>query len=418
MSNQFNTVEELYAVVIGVLFKDEGKVSTAKFNKIIKEYGLDRINIQELKDIVQEVRDTDYLNDIKDKALEGTITLGDLQAVDGEKPFNGNDYWKTVSTYVVENERHLSHLRELRKHNREGAYLNILMDDLKKELKKDLNGKPLIQQTQLQEIKDSEKHLVVCLSDWHIGFTNNDYHNGGYNYDTLVDRLEQFIAETIETIKERNINDVTVFFIGDLVEHVNMRDVNQAFDTEFTLAEQISKGTRLLADVLDTLREYTPGSLTFGMIGGNHDRMQGNKNQKIYNDNVAYIVLDTLLMLKEQDVLKGINIIDNLHDIYTIRHTVANKNILVNHGDGLKGKGNHINKFIETEPIDLLLTGHVHHFSVKQEDFNRMHIVASSPMGYNNYAKELHLSKTMPSQQLIVLDNKVKDVEIKTVFLD
>src|SRR5699024_11439214 len=127
------------------------------------------------------------------------------------------------------------------------------------------------------------------------------------------------------------------------------------------------------------------------MIGGNHDRMQGNKNQKIYNDNVAYIVLDSLFLLQEQGILDGIEIIDNRSDVYNIKDTVAGKNIIVNHRDGLKGKGNHITKFIEDKHIDLLITGHVHHFSMKQEDFNRMHIVASSPMGYNRW--EEHTSE-------------------------
>ena len=115
-----------------------------------------------------------------------------------------------------------------------------------------------------------------------------------------------------------------------------MRSVNQAFDTEFTLAEQITKGTRLLIDVLSQISEVTEGNLRFGIVGGNHDRLQGNKNEKIYNDNVAYITLDTMLNLQELGVLNGIEIIDNREDIYTIEDVVANQRIVVNHGDNLK----------------------------------------------------------------------------------
>ena len=416
MDNKFTTVEELYAVVIGVQLKDEGKVVSAKFNKIIGELGLDRVSVNDIKDIVEEIRNDEYLTELKNNAIEGKITLGDLRSVEDKKVFNGNDYHKVVSTYVTENEKVLSDLREIRRHNKEGAYLQMLIEGLKDSLVDELDGKSYID----KEIVDSsgEKELVVLLSDFHLGYVNRDLTHGGYSFSILKKRLNQFMQETVLTIQERNINNVTVYFVGDLVEHINMREVNQAFDTEFTLAEQISKGTKVLVDILGTLSEHIKGNLRFGMIGGNHDRLQGNKNHKVYNDNVSYIVLDTLFLLQETGALQGITLIDNREDVYTIRDNVAGKEIIVNHGDFLKGKGNHINKFIIDKAIDLLITGHVHHFSARQEDFARMHIVASSPMGYNNYAKELNLSKTKPSQQLVILDNNVEDIEIKTVFLD
>lgn len=196
-----------------------------------------------------------------------------------------------------------------------------------------------------------------------------------------------------------------------------MRSVNQAFDTEFTLAEQITKGTRLLIDVLSQISEVAEGNLRFGIVGGNHDRLQGNKNEKIYNDNVAYITLDTMLNLQELGVLNGIEIIDNREDIYTIEDVVANQRIVVNHGDNLKGNVNHIPKFIKDQVFDLLITGHVHHLRVKQEDYNRQHITVGSTIGYNTYSKELHLSKTTPSQQLLFLEHESKDIELKTVYL-
>ena len=70
MENQFNTLEELYAVIIGVLGKEEGKIVSSKFNKVINEYGLDKVSVAELKDIVNDVRENSYLNDLKNQALD------------------------------------------------------------------------------------------------------------------------------------------------------------------------------------------------------------------------------------------------------------------------------------------------------------------------------------------------------------
>lgn len=415
--SKYKTIEEVQAVIIGVLFKDEGKIVTSKFNKITREFGLDRIGRDDLKEIVEDIRKDEYLNELKNKAIKGKVTLGDLKDVADNQVFEGNNYHEEVSTYVVAKEKELSHLREQRKHNRHTAYPQIMFDELKEHMIKELKGETLVEHHGSKaSINDTE--LIVLLSDFHIGSIVSDMTNGKYDFEVLKSRLNHFIDTTVKEIEDRDISNVTVYFVGDLVEHINMRDVNQAFETEFTLAEQISKGTRLLIDILNSLSDVVTGELRFGIIGGNHDRMQGNKNQKIYNDNVAYIVLDSLLLFQENGLLNGVDIIDNREDIYTIRDTFGGKSIIINHGDGLKGKGNHINKFILDSHIDLLITGHVHHFSVKQEDFNRMHIVASSPMGYNNYAKELHLSKTKPSQQLLFLNKENKDIDIKTVFLD
>lgn len=415
--SKYKTIEEVQAVIIGVLFKDEGKIVTSKFNKITREFGLDRIGKDDLKEIVEDIRQDEYLNELKNKAIKGKVTLGDLKDVADNQVFEGNNYHEEVSTYVVAKEKELSHLREQRKHNRHTAYPQIMFDELKEHMIKELKGETLVEHHGSKATID-DTELIVLLSDFHIGSIVSDMTNGKYDFEVLKSRLNHFIDTTVKEIEDRDISNVTVYFVGDLVEHINMRDVNQAFETEFTLAEQISKGTRLLIDILNVLSDVVTGELRFGIIGGNHDRMQGNKNQKIYNDNIAYVVLDSLLLFQENGLLNGVDIIDNREDIYTIRDTFGGKSIIINHGDGLKGKGNHINKFILDSHIDLLITGHVHHFSVKQEDFNRMHIVASSPMGYNNYAKELHLSKTKPSQQLLFVNKENKDIDIKTVFLD
>lgn len=414
--SKYKTIEEVQAVIIGVLFKDEGKIVTSKFNKITREFGLDRVGRDDLKEIVEDIRKDEYLNELKNKAIKGKVTLGDLKDVADNQVFEGNNYHEEVSTYVVAKEKELSHLREQRKHNRHTAYPQIMFDELKEHMIKELKGETLVEHHG-SKVNINDTELIVLLSDFHVGNVTTDMSNK-YNFEVLKSRLNHFIDTTVKEIEDRDISNVTVYFVGDLVEHINMRDVNQAFETEFTLAEQISKGTRLLIDILNALSDVVTGELRFGIIGGNHDRMQGNKNQKIYNDNIAYVVLDSLLLFQENGLLNGVDIIDNREDIYTIRDTFGGKSIIINHGDGLKGKGNHINKFILDSHIDLLITGHVHHFSVKQEDFNRMHIVASSPMGYNNYAKELHLSKTKPSQQLLFLNKENKDIDIKTVFLD
>ena len=169
--SRFNTVEELYAIVIGVLGKEEGKIVLTKFNKIIKELGLDKVNSSEFVDIVDTVRENEYLNSLKNSALSGEFGLGDLRSVDDRKVFTGNDYFKTVSTYVTENERTLSQQREFRKYAKQGAHINILMEDLKKSIIRDLQPMNTLLESQFYNYVNTEKEksMVVLLSDFHIG---------------------------------------------------------------------------------------------------------------------------------------------------------------------------------------------------------------------------------------------------------
>lgn len=413
---KFNTVEEVYAVVFGVLLRDEGKIVSSKFNKIINELGLDRVRAKEIQEIYNEIDADDYLADIKEQATDGEITLDTVEGVTGDKPFKDKKLVDTVSSYVVDNKRRLAELREVRKQQEPHAYTTILMQDLREDFKS--IEEPILDRESGITIKESnDKELVVLLSDWHIGYQFKDSKTGGYNFEILKERIQHFINKTVKEILERDIRNVTIYFVGDLIEHVSMRNVNQAFDTEFTLSEQITKGTRLLIDVIQQISDVTEGNLKFGMIGGNHDRLQGNKNEKIYNDNVAYIVLDTLINLQELELFNGIEIIDNRDDVYTIEDQVCVKNIIVNHGDTLKGNVNHIPKFIKDQVFDILITGHVHHLKVKQEDYTRQHITVGSTIGYNTYSKELNLSRTAPSQQLLFLEHNSSDVELKTVYL-
>ena len=414
---EFKTVEEVYSALFGNLLRDEGKIVSSKFNKLLGELGLDKVSAKFLQEVYNEITEDEYLDSIKDQAIDGKIKLEDINAIDGSKPFEKVSKVEAISTYVTDDKRRLSSLREIRRQQEPHAYFNMLVQDLERDIKQELKH-PVIEH--VEKNKAGREHLVILLSDWHLGYVIKDSKTGGYNYTILKNRLSEFLAVTKEEIykREDTLKSITIYFVGDLVEHVNMRNVNQAFDTEFTLSEQISKGTRLLIDTIKSIASSFDGQVRFGMVGGNHDRLQGNKNEKIYNDNVAYIVLSTLLMLKENGLLNGIDIINNLEDVYTIEDNVGYTNIIVNHGDNLKGNVNHIPKFIKDHVFDILITGHVHHFKTKQEDYHRQHITVGSTIGYNNYSKELNLSRTSPSQQLLFLDEGSHDVTIKTVYLD
>ena len=419
MENIYREPEQVSAIIFGHLVKTFGKVTVTNMNKLLVELGYDRINAKELNELASSLGENPELGTLVDKAVSGEITLEMLENYyTEEKVYETKSLHDVITPYQVEHQRVLADNRAFNKIQREGAFTKILFEDLKADLKKEFASlaKPNYNFVHKVDTSDSGIELIVTLADFHVGSLVENSYTGGYNFNILLDRLAQYLQEVKEMASLYNVERIHIYNIGDSVENLSMRPVNQAFETEFTMSEQISKATRVLTDFIQQVEKLAP--VTYGMVGGNHCRMQGNKNDKVYNDSAAYIILDTLFLLQEQGLLQRTELVDNRHDVYSFETTVQGKVIKVTHGDNLKAVGSNIPKFIKTHAIDYLITGHVHNMKTIQEDFDRIHFVVSSIMGANNYSKELLLNESKPSQTLLVLSKKLKGPIIHPVFLD
>ena len=416
--NQLDNPDVIRAVIIGNLQRTFNKVQVGKYNKLAIDFDLEKETLASLKELILEMGEDDELNKIYLASSRGEIDLDDLRKEFGK---DNDNVFDVLSPYVVENTAVLARNREFSKLQREGAYLDHLISGMKDGLLKEWSGKkafrylnPMVKAKK----EESDRELLLCLSDWHIGALVNNMDTGGYNFDIFNKRLEKMLEETLRVAKEQGIKRIHVYHIGDIIEHINMRNVNQAFEAEFPATEQIAKGVRVVADVVNTLAGYG-FDVTFGMVGGNHDRFQGNKNDKIHNDNVAYLVIDQLIFLQELGAIDPeVELIDNRSDVYSFKDTVAGKRIKVTHGDNEGKKVDvKIPKHIKDEVIDYLIMGHIHTTRIIQEDFSRFHVYVGSPMGANNYSAENNLPTTSPAQLLMVLDKNHNTPQFMPVFL-
>lgn len=426
MSNENLTPEEIallhteegaYAVIMGYLKAERGKIAPSVFNKFALQLGHSKMNKQDLIEFAKTMQDNPVLYSIYSKSYERKVTLEEVTHT--VQAFNGEDevlkitepeVFSQVTSFLIDNEDNNARLRELRKLQREGVYMNILMENLKKHLVDELKGMPRAKyiKTEVPEPQTGDKHLVLLFADWHIGALVFNEETGGYNFVKLTGKVQNIVTQILQITRTLDIKHVYCFHLGDVQEHIDMRNVNQAFEAEFPATEQIAKGTRLITDVLMTLSKEV--HVTFGMVAGNHDRFSGNKDDKIYNDNSVYIILDTLFLLKETfGQLPNVTLIDNRKDTYEFTIKVAGKNIKVKHGDHERKQNDvKIPKHIKTEQIDFLIMGHIHTTRIVQEDFSRFHIYVGSPMGGNNYSKELNLPTTQGAQMLMVLTEGMK----------
>lgn len=408
-----STEEGAYAVIMGYLKAERGKIAPSIFNKIAAQVGHSKLTKGDLIEFAKTMQENPVLYSIYSKSYKRTIKLDDItHAVVTDLEGNTttlqvpeNDVFAQLTNYVIANEDNNARLRELRKLQREGVYMNILMDNLKKHLVEELKGMPRAKyiKTEVPEPKTGDKHLILLFADWHIGALVYNEQTGGYDFVKLVGKIQKIVTQVLEIVRTYDLKHVYCFHLGDVQEHIDMRNVNQAFEAEMPATEQIAKGTRLITDVLMTLSKEV--HVTFGMVAGNHDRFSGNKDDKVYNDNSVYVILDTLFLIQEKfGGIPNVTLIDNRKDTYEFIIKIAGKNIKVKHGDHERKKEDvKIPKHIKEEQIDFLIMGHIHTNRIIQEDYKRFHVYVGSPMGGNNYSKELNLPTTFGSQMLMVL---------------
>lgn len=400
------TKEGAFAVIMGYLKSERGKIAPSVFNKLSDALGYDKVKKADLIAMAKMIAEDSDLEGLYQKGYRREIFLSEIPSSD-TRGLEEGDLFKQVTSYLIANEDNNARLRELRKLQREGVYQKLLMDNVKAHLTEELKGMPrakYLQTTVPEAPNPGDKSLILLLADWHVGALVFNEATGGYNFSKLTGQVQDILVRTLDIIRLLNVKHVYVFHLGDAIEHVSMRNVNQAFDSEFPATEQIAKATRLMTDMLISLSKEV--NVTFGIVAGNHDRFEGNKNDKIYNDNAAYLILDTLFLLQDTfGQLPNVTLIDNRNDTYEFIIKVAGKNIKVVHGDHeKKSDGRKIPKHIKEIVIDFLFMGHIHTTGITQEDFARFHAYVGTPMGSNSYSKENNFPTTAASQMIVILE--------------
>ena len=265
----------------------------------------------------------------------------------------------------------------------------------------------------------TQKTIVAFVTDWHIGATVHGVNGNDYNLDIAKARMKEYTETLLKQIKRKNPERVVILHGGDFVEAVDHRNINQAFDAQLNATEQLSEATRMFIELIDSV--VTTGTkVTVGLVGGNHDRFTSNKKEAIYNDNLAYNVLDIVKLMQETGHWDNnqLDIIDNSHDVYSLELPIYSKTIRLVHGDFLKRGDYKIASQIKDHPINMLLYGHLHSFKVVQEDINQLSIMAGSLQGNNSYSKQLGTPDSRANQLILTFDEWEQVPLIQPVFFE
>lgn len=393
------------AKIAGTLVRNEGKISTSRFNRAFTSLGYERVSAYDLKHYMTLIQEDENLYQVYNEALQGEAESVSIDEVKISTP----DVVPPITADIVDREFNKAAIRNYRKTQRQGAIQeglsNMVADRLAEELVKVARTDENYYKESPLNFVQGENTLIIALSDWHIGATVKAVNGNSYNVEIAKERLARVMSEAKRVIEDSKVEDVYIVFLGDAVENTSMRNINQAFDAEIDMAEQIALATRMLVEFIKGISEVV-NKVTVAVIGGNHDRYTPNKKEAIYNDNVAYNILDSLLMLQEYGGLsRGIKIIDNRYDIYSAEFTVYDKTIRLVHGDNLPNNDKpKIPVMIKDHPIDYVFFGHYHSSKIIQENGSATGIMVGSLQGNNTYSKQLNLPDSRASQTMVLFN--------------
>lgn len=411
-----DSYEGTIATIFGYLQRSKGKVGLTDVNKILKSLKFNRIKRVHFEQLIKEVDNNKELREVSIQAIDGNIGLDDLKLSNGNKPNKSLDenLDSVLTPYQRTHQRVLDNSREYRSATKTEARYQNMMEDMFNKLSEDINHANIYEDIPDVIVgDDSKKSLLVTASDYHVG---NSYSIKGnrFNYEILKERVHTYTENAINYGKQLGITNLYFVHLGDLIEGINMRPTNQAYFDEFTYAEQVSNGIKLLVWQLKEFTKYF--HVNFGVVEGNHDRIDGNKKSSIYSDGAMVIVLNQIKMLKENGVFTNLDIYDNFDDIYNLEFDIGKKHIFCTHGETIKrSAANNIANHTRDKKIDLLIGGHYHNFMAKEENNAAMTAIAGSMKGYDMYSKSLNLGDSVASQLMVVLEDN--SIDLKTVWL-
>lgn len=256
----------------------------------------------------------------------------------------------------------------------------------------------------------NSKSMIAFISDLHFG-AEVDIEGYVYNPEVSEQLMMDYADKLIEIIVREQISDLIVVNLGDMVEGLYMRK-SQSYNMKTLFAEQIGKATNIIVNFLLKLSDYT--EVEYRGINGNHDRINGDKNDSIYGDgavSVSNVMISSIIKYAGLDI----KFVDS--EPYHTILDVNGVNILAVHGDKTPLKRNSVlaeQSDLYSIPFDLLVGGHFHRHSLLESGEDRYVVIFGSLKGSDEYSlKQLGL-KSSRSQGVVIVDDK-SNFEIRQI---
>lgn len=260
--------------------------------------------------------------------------------------------------------------------------------------------------------KETKNRMVVFISDLHTGAIVINVNGNSYNFEIAKKRMEKYLNKIVDIAVENNVSTIDVVCLGDVTENISMRKISQAFESEFHMTEQMVKAFELIRDLLVNLTMYF--NVTYRGICGNHDRIQGNKDENIDGDSTIFVVNYMTKLFIEASGADRLEYIESDNINYSTVLDINGVLIKAVHGDNERGNSKLASHSAQDGIVyNVLAMGHLHHFESKEVGLRQFEAYFGSFKGQDNYAKKGKFGSGA-SQGIIIIDEN-GDFEIRRV---
>ena len=220
----------------------------------------------------------------------------------------------------------------------------------------------------------SERAVIVNLSDWQTGKTNNG--KGTPELVEAINATTDRLIDWLKTLKKNGVLCVYVIGLGDLVEQCDGHYDMQAFTVDLDRREQMRLARRLILMIVDRIIGLGL-RVVLGAVPGNHGENRRNgKAFTTWTDNDDLAVFDGVaeVLASNPDRYHLASVPQGaIADDLTLTLDVAGVPVAWAHGHQCKGKGpeawwaGQVMGYQGVGTAHILNTGHFHHFTISEK---------------------------------------------------
>jgi predicted phosphodiesterase len=233
---------------------------------------------------------------------------------------------------------------------------------------------------------NSNKDMLVCLSDIHYGMDIENYWNK-YSPDICKTRIETYLSKILQIQENNKCENCYIFLGGDLIN--GQIHFSVAFENRETTIKQIQGVCELLSLLISELSKKFNKIIILGNPG-NHSRLNPDKRQSIKDDKLDILIPWYLNSRLSQ--IKNVNFIDNYVDNTIGVFDIRDKTYYSTHGDNddnNKSMVSNMTLMLKKKPY-AILKGHNHINEILNIQGVKI-IQCGSFCGMNNYCIENRL---------------------------
>lgn len=274
---------------------------------------------------------------------------------------------------------------------------------------------------------DGDATFVVCLSDWQIGKADGD------GTDGTIGRILDMIDGVTERIRElqksgRKMKTLVVAGLGDMVENCEGHYATQTFTVQLNRRQQIRVLRRLLTKAITTWAKMFNEVVVLA-VPGNHGENRNGSGKSFTtrgdNDDVAAFEMVAEILSANPDAYGHVRFIlpeDEISLVLKVSDTYigfAHGHVTSNGSDPQKKiKEWWKAQTFSNNPIghvNILITGHYHHFSIIEHDDDKIHMQCPAMDGGSEWFKDLTGVDSRPGTLTFVIDTTerpYRDIEV------